>query len=29
MNGGGGGRTHAAEDWLAEATDVVGCVNGC
>jgi hypothetical protein len=29
MTGGGGGRTHAVGECLVEATDVVGCVNGC
>jgi hypothetical protein len=29
MTGGGGGRAHAAGEWLAEATDTVGCQNGC
>jgi hypothetical protein len=29
MTGGGGGRVHAAREWLAEATDTVGCENGC
>jgi hypothetical protein len=31
MTGGGGGRAHAAREWLAEATDIVGCENvvGC
>ena len=25
MSGGGGGKTHAAREWLTEATDTVGC----
>jgi hypothetical protein len=25
MSGGGGGKTHAAGEWLTEATDTVGC----
>jgi hypothetical protein len=29
MTGGGGGKAHAADEWLAEATDTVGCENGC
>jgi hypothetical protein len=29
MIGGGGGEAHAAGEWLVEATDIVGCENGC
>jgi hypothetical protein len=27
--GGGGGKAHAAGEWLAEATYTMGCENGC
>jgi hypothetical protein len=29
MTGGGGGKAHAAGAWLAEATNTIGCENGC
>jgi hypothetical protein len=29
MTGGGGGKAHAAGEWLAEATNTVGYENDC
>jgi hypothetical protein len=29
MTGGDGGKAHAAGEWLAKATDTMGCENDC
>jgi hypothetical protein len=29
MTGGGGGKAHAAREWLAKASDPSVCENGC